>query len=216
MRNHQEIWDAFHTSHGMAAVAGPGPWNEEKYLAAGRTFADCMSPLVGGFTGKRVLDYGCGDGRIAAALAAEAGLLVCADASPVILAACQQRIPRARTVRAERPVDVPGGPFDLIYSIGVLYHMPDVEAMACLVEFAELVAPGGYVCIDHCNIFHPLLRPPLLGAIRARSWEARPPWVPMDGASLVHVAVTFGALTLREHVNPDGSNPLLVFQRPVR
>lgn len=94
-------------------------------------FLDIIKPITEGFfNGKVVLDAGCGSGRFAY-YAAKFGAkkLVAIDISDSVNVACQnlKGLPNAYVVKA----DINNLPFkekfDLIYSIGVLHHLPMPE-----------------------------------------------------------------------------------------
>jgi ubiquinone/menaquinone biosynthesis C-methylase UbiE len=93
---------------------------------------------------RRALDMGCGSGRWAALAAPMVDSLVAADASSEALAVARRNINAANVSFAEStPEDLPfpDGHFDLIFSLGVLHHVPDTEgAIGCL---ARKLSPGG-------------------------------------------------------------------------
>lgn len=99
------------------------------------------------FRGARVLDAGCGGGQHAAVVAGYARELVAVDRSTSSLV--QGRLAHLPQVRVQggdiariRPEDL-GGPFDVVYSIGVIHHTDDPDA-----TFANLVRclkPGGLI-----------------------------------------------------------------------
>jgi SAM-dependent methyltransferase len=117
-------------------------------------FLDWLHPIEPSFfKGKRVLDAGCGTGRHAF-LAASYGAaeVVALDLSAAVDTA-------QRTLRGLENVHVvqgdllhppmrtaaAGGGFDIVYSIGVLHHLPDpYEGFRSLLRF---VRPGGTIAI---------------------------------------------------------------------
>ncbi len=99
------------------------------------------------FRGRRVLDAGCGIGRHAF-FAARYGAseVVALDLSAAVETAREvlADLPNAEVVQGDLthpPLRGDGGGFDLIYSIGVLHHLPDPEAG--FRALATLVRPGG-------------------------------------------------------------------------
>ncbi|EXJ17075.1 class I SAM-dependent methyltransferase [Imhoffiella purpurea] len=97
--------------------------------------------------GMRVLDYGCGTGLAALALAAEVAEVEGWDSSPAMLAELEAKRLAAGVDNLHiRRVDLvdepaPASGFDLIHSAMALHHVPDVAAM--IERFADLLVPGG-------------------------------------------------------------------------
>jgi SAM-dependent methyltransferase/uncharacterized protein YbaR (Trm112 family) len=115
-----------------------------------RNFLDIASPLTpGDFTGRLVLDAGCGFGRHALFAARYGAEVVAIDNSSDAVASCKQNLgdaARAHVIQA----DVASPPlrraaFDLVFSYGVLHHLTD--PLAVFRVLGELVAPGGQLSI---------------------------------------------------------------------
>jgi len=117
-------------------------------------FLDWVSPLsASDFAGKRVLDAGCGTGRHAYFAASYGATQVVAiDLSAAVETA--QRVlasfDTAHVIQGDllhpplRPAGAGDG-FDLIYSIGVLHHLPDPQAgFESLVRYLR---PGGTIAV---------------------------------------------------------------------
>jgi SAM-dependent methyltransferase/uncharacterized protein YbaR (Trm112 family) len=107
-------------------------------------FLDYVQPLTAEFfPGKLGLDAGCGFGRHLHWATRYGAEMVGLDLSEAVLAASRNnRSPRTHVVQGDiyRPPFAPGT-FDLVYSIGVLHHLPDPEgAFRSLVPY---VKPGG-------------------------------------------------------------------------
>lgn len=129
-------------------------WREfvELYDEYEAQFLDWIHPIQPDFfSNKVVLDAGCGNGRHAF-YAARYGAreVVAMDLSDAVDTAYENvgRLPNAHVVQGD--INHPpfaraggGGPFDFIYSIGVLHHLPDPEAgFQSLVRY---VRPGGAI-----------------------------------------------------------------------
>jgi ubiquinone/menaquinone biosynthesis C-methylase UbiE len=131
-----------------------GRWGVQEFLASGRAeIADAMASLerLGLCAGRDdALDFGCGAGRLTAALAGHFSAVTGVDISPPMLA-------RARTLHAgnERCRFVHNDSigltafadesFDLVYASLVLQHMPTDLARAYLAEFIRVLRADGAI-----------------------------------------------------------------------
>lgn len=118
---------------------------EEDECELFKYLGDVLAPAD--FAGRLILDAGCGQGRLAHFVAKfDARTVVCVDLSEAIL----KGQPHLGGLMGQVHVlqgdiyDLPfGASFDIVYSIGVLHHLPDPEG-----GFRELVArvrPGGQI-----------------------------------------------------------------------
>jgi SAM-dependent methyltransferase len=100
----------------------------------------------------RVLDLGCGDGRLASIVleAYPDSRAVCTDMSPTMLAAAADRFAGdERVTLQQHNLDEPlrgDGPFDAIVSSFAIHHVSDQRKHALYREVAQLLAPGGVFC----------------------------------------------------------------------
>jgi tRNA (cmo5U34)-methyltransferase len=100
----------------------------------------------------RVLDLGCGDGRLTAlALAVyPKSTALCVDMSPPMLEAAQQRFAEdTRVTFATHDLDekLPfDGPYDAIVTSLAVHHVTDERKVTLYAEIAQLLAPGGVFC----------------------------------------------------------------------
>jgi SAM-dependent methyltransferase len=174
-------------------------------------FLDWLQPIGRDFfSGKRVLDAGCGTGRHAY-FAAQYGVseVVGLDLSDAVETARRVLSPfgnaevvQGDLLRLPLRTAAEGGGFDLVYSIGVLHHLPDpYEGFHSLLR---LVRPGGTIAVWVYgyenngfvrNAVEPLRRvstkvpPPLL---RGLAWPlgaafhglAKGVYRPLDGTSI--------------------------------
>lgn len=96
----------------------------------------------------RALDMGCGSGRWDKFVAPLVDELVAVDASPEALTVAMRNVTAANVsfVRAT-PDDLPfpDAHFDLIFSLGVLHHVPHTADAIC--SLAEKLRPGGVLLL---------------------------------------------------------------------
>ncbi len=110
--------------------------------------------VIGGWDpglGGRLLDYGCGSGRLLRLAAPFArtcelhGVDVDADA----IAWCQSHLDFAhfRTILPRPPTDFPTAHFDAVYSFSVFTHLPEPLHRAWLEELHRITRPGGVLVL---------------------------------------------------------------------
>jgi SAM-dependent methyltransferase len=95
----------------------------------------------------RVLDFGCGSGKVVAALRGRGPELHCCDLHAPSVAWIARTYPdvHAFTNGYEPPVARPDGHFGLLLAWSVLTHLDRDGQRAWLAEWARLVRPGGIV-----------------------------------------------------------------------
>lgn len=132
-----ELFDGLASDYqAVREEVGWSPWpHVDAALGAGR------------LDGWRVLDVGCGDGEVMAALAARGAEVVGVDASEAMCAAarargCRQVWPLA--LGAGRPLsEVVGGGFDVVLALGCLEYVED--GAAAVAELVAAAKAGGLV-----------------------------------------------------------------------
>lgn len=155
-----------------------GRWDVDQFLATGKSEVDdsmaWLERLGLGRRWKRVLDFGCGAGRLSQALAAHAGEVVGVDVAPSMLHAARD-LDRSggacRFVLNEAPDlrQFADGEFDLVYSALVLQHLPRPVIEGYLAEFLRVLRPGG-VAVLQCTT-----RP--LWTMKGVVWRLAPGWL---------------------------------------
>jgi SAM-dependent methyltransferase len=119
---------------------------EAFYLDYGRRIKGDLTALVpGGWEGKRVLDFGCGAGRVLRHLVDEgAELHGCDIDRPSIEWLARHLSPPLHVFvnGEEPPLDRPDAHFDVVYAVSVFTHLTD-EWAPWLLELQRLLKPGG-------------------------------------------------------------------------
>ncbi|MEX2210730.1 MAG: class I SAM-dependent methyltransferase [Gaiellaceae bacterium] len=155
MRRHQRDWeDLAEVDPLWAVLSDPerrgGRWELDEFLATGTGDVERVLRVaaeLGRPAGRaRVLDFGCGVGRVTRALAAHFDEALGVDVSALM-------VDHARRVNADVPnarfeVDpaLPEASFDLVYSRIVLQHLPRRrDVLGYLEEFLRVVRPDGLV-----------------------------------------------------------------------
>ncbi|HUR87035.1 MAG TPA: class I SAM-dependent methyltransferase [Solirubrobacteraceae bacterium] len=143
--------------HALAIRAGvPDPADViASYRAVGRDSRATILDLLGenwSFQGKRVLDFGCGSGKVMRHFLPEAAgceLWGC-DIDERSIAWINRALspPLHAFANGEAPpLDVPGARFDLVWSVSVFTHLTDHWA-GWLAELHRVLAPGGLAIIS--------------------------------------------------------------------
>ena len=135
-----------------------------------RLRAELIRTMLGDLEGKRILDIGCGDGSISLQFAKTNHLTLVDFAESMLLAARERTPPDAREhvrfVLSDIDAFQTEAPFDVVLCIGVLAHVPSVDA--AMTRLASLVAPGGSLVLQLTDHDHPLTK------IQLRSRFLRP------------------------------------------
>ncbi|HUZ10275.1 MAG TPA: class I SAM-dependent methyltransferase [Acidimicrobiales bacterium] len=139
------------------------PWGG--YASAVETGA--VLAATGPLAGRRVLDAGCGTGRLLASLAAGGAGAVGVDLSPTMLAVAARRT-GAPLVRGDvGALPFPHAAFDAVVGVAVLEFVGDPAVVVA--ELCRVVRPGGRVVLGVLNPRSPW------GAARRRELR-EPPW----------------------------------------
>jgi SAM-dependent methyltransferase len=148
------------------------PANLEAFYASGAEYIGDIARRLKAATGHaptgRALDFGCGTGRLAEAMAAHAHPVTGYDISPGMLEQARNRGGRASYTDV-----LPDGPFDWINSFIVFQHIPPARGLQLIDDLLCRLAPGGLVSLhvtawrdDHLKpspasglrrLLHPLL-----------------------------------------------------------
>ncbi len=100
---------------------------------------------------ERILDFGCGCGRVLRHLAATPGpALYGADVNGAAVRWCARSLPLAGTLEnaLEPPLELPAEHFDLVYAFSVFTHLPPGLAERWMDELRRLLKPGGVLVLS--------------------------------------------------------------------
>lgn len=125
--------------------------------------------------GKRLLDYGCGNGEDTLYAARHGAYAVGIDISPISIENCKKLAADAgfadcteyHVMDAEK-LTFPDGSFDLVIVYGVLHHLDFCNAMS---EIARVLKPGGQAMATEALAHNPVIR-----AYRRRTPSLRTHW----------------------------------------
>jgi SAM-dependent methyltransferase len=138
-----------------------GGWATSRRAAV----ADVIIPLLKQVSTKppaRILDFGCGCGRI---LAGWEGLLSGAamtgvDINQKLVTFCQETIDFAKVYQSKPypPLDFSDDAFDFVYAASVFTHMRFVRLLQWSAEMARIISPGGMLMISfHGSYYEPVV-----------------------------------------------------------
>lgn len=96
----------------------------------------------------RVLDFGCGCGRVTRWWAGVRGVQGC-DVSTEAVAWCRANLPFARfsVSGAVPPLPYPDATFDFVYALSVFTHLVEAQQVAWMNELRRVLKPGGLLLI---------------------------------------------------------------------
>lgn len=117
--------------------------------------ARCVARL--GYSVKRILDYGCGDGANLPMLAARfhAEHVLGLDVSPESISVARAANPAAGLQFLCTSDWTPDGSVDLAYTNGVFHHIPPAERHGCLQAIRSALKPGGLFAFWENNPWNP-------------------------------------------------------------
>ncbi len=152
MPSNPTVWDDQSKREGLHAVL-TSRWSPEQCEDVNDMQRQAVWRMVAPLTGRRVLDLGCGIGRLTGDLAGEAAEVVGVDYSPGMLSRARRSVrrPNAGFVLASA-VDLPfpTGNFDAVVASYVFQHiLDDEEFRRGCAEAVRVLRPGGpLVCVD--------------------------------------------------------------------
>jgi SAM-dependent methyltransferase len=141
-------WSELATLDGYAAVLDPADRKGVKNRFIDRVHKHALTRALSPIHGQRVLDFGCGTGRLSEWLVKQGATVDGVDATPEMVRRAREAVP----VATFHEIDGFALPFaddshDAVVSVYVLqYYVADPDAMgALLAEFARVLRPGSRV-----------------------------------------------------------------------
>lgn len=144
----RERWGAFAREDPRHYVAANrDDWDADAFYAMGRDLAGELLAWAGPIERERVLEIGCGAGRMLAAFAPHFARVDGVDISPEMLAEARPHMPANVHLHATGGADlgaIEDRSVDLVVSVQVFQHIPERAVIAAyLGETARLLKPGG-------------------------------------------------------------------------
>ena len=131
---------------------------EEEFFASGNAYVDNLLGALHKFfpeveRPKRVLDFGCGVGRLALAFARYAEEVTGLDISPEMLRLARSHandrgITNARFLQSDDNLSEASDLFDLVNSIIVLQHIPPERGLRIIERLVQKARPGGLFALQ--------------------------------------------------------------------
>jgi SAM-dependent methyltransferase len=169
---HRRDWTDLGELDPMWAIASTpekryGGWDEAAFAKSGERKAAGLLRLLDELSAperhRRVLDFGCGVGRLSLPLAGRFEIVVGVDIASSMVNGARARAAEAGVPNARFLIDgdalLERASFDLVYCALVLQHQPSADAALGLLErLAALVAPGGMLVVQVPTRLAPRLR----------------------------------------------------------
>ncbi|MGH3584746.1 MAG: class I SAM-dependent methyltransferase [Pseudonocardia sp.] len=144
-----DIIDAWDQPLAAGAIHPTRGISEDAYRASGQAQAKLLAADIP--TGSRVLDFGCGDGRVAIPLRAMGFDVTGADASPRMLAALADRDPDLTAFQSDGTdlgKHLGRRKFDAVYCLAVLIHHDYTTGEQLIANLRAVVKKGGLLILD--------------------------------------------------------------------
>ncbi len=126
----------------------------------------------------RVLDLGCGAGRISRHVAPRVKHLTCADASAVLLGEARENLAHLDNVQFVHTdgytlASLEDAAYDLVYAQGVFSYLDPIAAVALLDEVRRVLRPGGLSVVNLYTIDNPVGAEQALESVRGAARRHR-------------------------------------------
>lgn len=159
--SYKDFWNGKATSPEAAIAAVDGSTSEEVVRHTGRWSAEQVRTALKVGVDDRVLELGCGVGRIGRELAPSCAQWVGVDVSEKMIDHARSRLKEFDNTRFHRlsrsSLDmITDNEIDKAYSIAVFCHMDKEDLYLYLQELYRVVRPGGLIFVETWNLAHPI------------------------------------------------------------
>ncbi len=150
----QDVIDAWDKA-GPAHIHPSRGVSEDAYWESGRLAAEQIAQVLK--PGSRVVDFGCGDGRVAIPLRRMGFDVTAADSSPTMLAALAEHDPDMPRIQSQGHdlYKQLGRKVGAVVCLAVLIHHPRPSVLAILDGLCAAVRKGGLLVLDWPTSAHP-------------------------------------------------------------
>jgi ubiquinone/menaquinone biosynthesis C-methylase UbiE len=154
---YQQTWDAVSRSVSDARYSVAGTADQGELDRSGQSSATDVATETRMGPNDRVLEIGCGVGRIGAALAPRCREWVGADVSRNMLAHAREALASHKNVGflPLNGIDLAGLPdawFDVVYCTAVFMHLEEWDRFRYVREAARVLKPGGRIYFDNISL----------------------------------------------------------------
>lgn len=159
--SYKEHWNRRARSPEDAVAAVDGSSSEDILRHTGRWTATQVRAALDVQAGDRVLELGCGVGRIGRELAAHCGRWIGTDISENMITHAQARLADLPNVAFHQLMRtsldmIEDGSVDKAYSIAVFCHMDKEDLYLYLQELNRVLRPNGLIFVETWNLSHPV------------------------------------------------------------
>jgi ubiquinone/menaquinone biosynthesis C-methylase UbiE len=198
-RQYAEVWNSLADSQQIPRVALLDVPDDEPLGPSTSQCLENLQELAGVCRTDRVLEIGCGSGRIGMKLAPLCLEWTGADISPKMLSLAASRLSTLQNVRFTQLEDrylekFQASSFDVVYITSVLGHLDEIDRWRYVEEAFRVLRPGGRLLLDNIDIESDEGWSMFLNDVSRYQTLERPPYMPRfsTGAELTNYAKRAG------------------------